>query len=117
MPPKGKRLDETQVAALKRWIENGAHLPPEKSTDAPLIATKARVITDADRAFWSFQPPQHSQRALSDPWIRQPLDRPVLARIRERGLEPAARAHDADQRRVEDDQSRHEEERCRDRRR
>jgi hypothetical protein len=94
MPPKGERLKPEQIASLKQWIDRGAHWPLNKELGAgPTAAVtseaaKARVITEADRAFWSFQPPHHSA-APDDPWCRQPLDRLVLARLKRKGLAPS----------------------------
>ncbi len=96
MPPKGKRLDPVEVASVKKWIDLGAHWPAAKTAEEPEAAVtpvKAMVITDQDRAFWSFRPPQRSTRAtVKDPWCRQPLDRLVLARLREKSLTPTTEA-------------------------
>ena len=90
MPPKGKRLEPAEVAAVKQWIDLGAHWPASKGPEETVAPVKAMVLTDRDRAFWSFQPPHRSERALQDAWCRQPLDRLVLARLREKELTPSA---------------------------
>jgi len=92
MPPKGKRLNPEEIASIKRWIDGGAHWPQSKE---PETATAPRVltITNKDREFWAFRAPRKQPAAgPADGWARQPLDRFVLARMRERELTPAAEA-------------------------
>ena len=90
MPPKGKRLTDQEIAVLKKWIDRGAHWPgAEPTAPAEIIPTKSKVITDADRAFWSFQPPKRGS-ALADPWVRQPVDAFILEGLREKQLTPSA---------------------------
>jgi hypothetical protein len=61
---------------------------------ADASGTKHRTITDADRAFWSFQP----VKEVSPPnpndskWCRNDIDRFVLARLEAEGLTPAPEA-------------------------
>ncbi len=99
MPPKGDPLKPEQIAAIQRWIDNGAHWPvsgkPE-AEDAPRTeaAPSGRVITDADRNFWAFQVPKRSRAAIPEPtdWPRQPLDFFIASRQAQNGLTPAAEA-------------------------
>ena len=93
MPAKGERLTEEQITALKRWIDAGAHWPASSATPADGPLTGGRV-TDRDREFWAFQPPRRHAAAISGDiaWVRQPLDRFILARLREQGLEPSPEA-------------------------
>lgn len=98
MPPKGKRLEPRQIAALKLWIDRGAQWPEGKAAEEPVVAAaqsaRGKVITEKDRAFWAFQPPRTAGPGLqSDPWCRQPLDRLVLARLREQSLAPSPAAN------------------------
>jgi mono/diheme cytochrome c family protein len=76
MPPAASRrsLTPAQIALLKRWIDQGA---PWKEQ-------------------WSFQPPvKPKPPALKDAasvnpaWLRNPIDRFILARLEEKGLAPA----------------------------
>jgi mono/diheme cytochrome c family protein/cytochrome c553 len=96
MPPKGDRLKPEEIAALKRWIDRGAHWPAAQASNEPANEAPAATttISDKDRAFWSFQPPRRRAPALSDDtsWSRQPIDRFILTRLRERGLEPSPEA-------------------------
>ncbi len=74
MPPEvsQKTLSDEQIDLLKRWIEQGA---------------------DWDQ-HWSFKPiDQPAPPAVVDEaWIRDPLDRFVLARLEDAGLTPAGEA-------------------------
>ena len=95
MPPEG-RLKKEEIAALAAWVKMGAPWPgaqaavrpePTKDEDSPLF-------TEEEKNFWSFQP-------VADPpvpavtnsnWARSDLDRFVLARLEEKGLQPAPTA-------------------------
>lgn len=84
MPPSGILKDD-EIRDLGEWIEQGAVWP-----DAPVKTGKRFRITADQRAFWSFQ----AIRAPSIPvpknaaWARTPVDRFILARLEEKGLEP-----------------------------
>ena len=90
MPPKGK-LSAEAVAALTRWIRQGAPWPrTETQVRAPSSSREFR-ITPKDRAFWSFQP-------IADPppppvrdsaWPRMPIDHFALSKLEANGLKPA----------------------------
>ncbi|MBK1832677.1 PSD1 and planctomycete cytochrome C domain-containing protein [Roseibacillus ishigakijimensis] len=77
MPPPEEKshvkpLTEEEKNLLKEWIEQGAEY----------------------EAFWSFEPPRESEPPavqLSD-WATTPIDRFVLARLEEKGLQPSERA-------------------------
>ncbi len=97
MPPSGK-LPPAVIAAMTRWIEQGAPWPEEKAS-----ATGARtaVIMPADRAHWAFQPlrkaPElsgkdpHASPLEIDRWILE-IDRSIQAGWKSRNLQPAAPA-------------------------
>ena len=72
-PPKtGKVLTARQKALIKRWIEQGA----------------------AYEAHWSFVTPVRPElpRVKNQPWVRNPIDQFILARLEREGLKPAAEA-------------------------
>jgi hypothetical protein len=72
-PPKTKRkLTEAQKETLKRWIAAGAEYQPH----------------------WSFIAPKRPQLpAVKDAgWVRNPVDRFILAELEKRGLQPAPEA-------------------------
>ncbi len=77
MPPKGGRLDDGQVAILRRWVEEGAVWPDNDP-----------------RAHWAFRAPvRPSVPALSRAgWALNEIDAFVLARLDREGLEPRPEA-------------------------
>ncbi len=102
MPPKGERLKPEQIAAIQRWIDNGAHWPSSGKPEAkiaakPASATSGKVITDKDREFWSFKIPQRSRPAVTakTDWPRQPLDFFIASALAKDGLAPAPEASPA----------------------
>jgi mono/diheme cytochrome c family protein len=95
MPPAGK-LPAEEIAALEAWVERRAPDPRDADTVAAVQAKEAIDWTKA-REWWSFRP-------LSSPpipavqnsaWPAGDLDRFILARIEQAGLQPSA---DADKR-------------------
>ncbi len=84
MPPKGDRLGDAQVQILSQWIDAGAQLPGAKEA-----AGELRIKTD----HWSFQPVKRLDPQLSDGHFgNNEIDGFVLAKLRERGLEPSPKA-------------------------
>ena len=79
MPPPeaGERLKPEQIAALKKWIEQGAEYAPHwafvkpKQAKTPEIAATSRV--------WKS-------------WPRNPIDHFILARLEKEGLTPSPEA-------------------------
>jgi hypothetical protein len=95
MPPKGEPLKPEQILVLRNWIERGAHFPESKEKHQetePLM--KGMIVTDHDREFWAFQKPQHHEPKLASDssWPRQPIDRFILGRLQERGIQPSEEA-------------------------
>ncbi|MFO0911228.1 MAG: PSD1 and planctomycete cytochrome C domain-containing protein, partial [Isosphaeraceae bacterium] len=88
MPPDGQ-LPEAQRAALKKWVELGAPWP-----NGPAATPVARPkITDADRAWWAFQPVKRAHPPLAGQgWARNPIDRFVAQRLEAEKLTPAPEA-------------------------
>ena len=72
MPPEGKRLSESEVAALRSWIDAGAEYAPH----------------------WSFQPIQRREvpRAKDVAWLRQPIDAFILSKLENNQLHPTPAA-------------------------
>jgi hypothetical protein len=74
MPPPAtkKALSAEQKAMLGRWIAQGAEYEPH----------------------WSFQPPRRPEppAVANESWIRNPVDRFILARLESEGLAPAVEA-------------------------
>ncbi|MBI5800243.1 MAG: PSD1 domain-containing protein [Verrucomicrobia bacterium] len=84
MPPK-RALGSEEVAALEQWVKLGAPDPREG-----VAVAKSGVDPAAVRKHWAFQPLTHPQPPAAKPnaWSQQPLDRFVLARMQQQGLQP-----------------------------
>ncbi len=83
MPPKGQRLSREQVGILRAWIDQGADWPG--------------TADDGDRRnWWSFmplvRPALPKQFADDGSRARNPIDRFILAKLREKGLAPSPEA-------------------------
>jgi hypothetical protein len=77
MPPKGARLTDREVAALRQWIQDGAVWPE-----------------DAARRHWAFiKPARPALPSVShERWVRNEIDHFVLARLEKEGLSPQREA-------------------------
>jgi hypothetical protein len=82
MPPKGERLSAAQVQVLRQWIDAGAPWP------------EALAGEDPKRRHWAFRPPVRPPLppVQDADWVRNPIDRFVLARLEKEGLTPSAEA-------------------------
>jgi mono/diheme cytochrome c family protein len=78
MPPKGPRVSSKEVALLRRWIDEGAKAPGNEV---------GQVIQEKNR-HWAFHPIQRpSLPAVKDArWVRNDIDRFILARLEKEGL-------------------------------
>jgi mono/diheme cytochrome c family protein len=73
MPPadSGYALTDRQIDLLRRWIDQGAKWDTH----------------------WAYAPPARPELpAVNDQWVRNPIDRFVLARLEREGLKPSAEA-------------------------
>ena len=89
MPPDGKLSDE-QIESLKTWIAAGAHF--DTTSTAPTETASSDPVWKAEqREFWAFQPvTRPALPAVRDgAWTRSPIDYFVLAKLAEKGLQPA----------------------------
>ncbi len=89
MPPAGK-LPPAVLADFETWVRQGA-------PDPRVIATASKptgIDLEAGKQFWAFQPPHARELppVKHAGWPRQRLDRFLLARLEQAGLEPAAPA-------------------------
>jgi cytochrome c553 len=117
MPPQGKKLTESERAALARWIKEGLPFPgaeadapaatkgvnsgngadagsKELSAAGPPIRTTKGVVP-ADRNYWFFQRPVEPKVPAGGTlagWGANELDRFVAARLEAAGLTPAPEA-------------------------
>lgn len=83
MPPKGERLSVEQVGVLRAWIDQGVDWPGAADNSDPLD-------------WWSLRPlnrPVMPRLSLEDEArTRNPIDRFILAKLREKGLTPSPEA-------------------------
>lgn len=84
MPKGAPPLTDDQVAALRRWIDDGAHWP------AGLLL---EVKESANERWWSLEPLAHPPVPVVDsPWPRTPVDAFVLQKLHARHMQPSAEA-------------------------
>jgi len=78
MPPEGQPLSQSQIDLLRKWITTGAVSPADENPDAD------------PRDHWAFRPPRRNvpEQTHRDPWVRNPIDAWIAARLAERGLSP-----------------------------
>ncbi|MFG0263766.1 MAG: PSD1 and planctomycete cytochrome C domain-containing protein [Rhodopirellula sp. JB055] len=86
MPPRGQLPDDV-LADFKRWIEMG--LPDPRVRES--ITVETEIDLESGRDHWAFHKPQPQglpevQRAA---WAKSDVDRFVLAKLEDNGLEPA----------------------------
>ena len=87
MPPSGP-LKPAQIEALAKWIEVGAPWPEDAAAYSPAAAFDLEA---RKRAHWAWQP----VRVIAPPqvqntrWPLNPVDRFLLAKLEEKGLQPA----------------------------
>ena len=88
MPPKGKKLADEQIAALTKWVKQGAPWPGQ---DATAAAKPRGKITNEDRQWWAFQPVRESKvpNPADGGWARNPIDKFIFARLKAEGLKPS----------------------------
>ena len=93
MPPSGK-LKPTEIAVLVEWVKQGAFWPNEKPTTVTRTPEGSYDFKTIRATHWAY-------RALGKPkqptvkrteWIRQDIDRFVLARLEATGLSGAPAA-------------------------
>jgi len=88
MPPKKPKLPDALLADFEKWIDLGA--PYGKAlVEGKDAAKKPLTVTEGDRDFWAFrrlaaiEPPKEE-----DAWAKSEIDRFILAKGREHGLDP-----------------------------
>jgi Protein of unknown function (DUF1553)/Protein of unknown function (DUF1549)/Planctomycete cytochrome C/Concanavalin A-like lectin/glucanases superfamily len=96
MPKNGAKLDGGIVADFEKWVRMGAPDPRDKAL------TAAEASKDMDwtqvlklrKQWWSFLPVTHPSppAVKNEVWSQHPVDRFVLKKMEDAGLEPAKRA-------------------------
>jgi hypothetical protein len=91
MPPKKPKLSDEVIASFVKWVDLGAPGMPE---------TKGAggAVTAAARRHWAFQPVKKAAppAAARTDWVRNEIDAFVLAKLEERGWQPAPQASRAE---------------------
>jgi hypothetical protein len=82
MPPAGAPLTGDEVALLRHWIDSGAEFPAAGATAKP------------KSTHWAFQPVKRPEppAVKQDTWVRNGIDRFVLARLEKEGWTPSPEA-------------------------
>ncbi len=93
MPPKNK-LPDAEVAILTEWVKLGAPWPDDTTAVVPTTKATERAFTADEKAFWAFQPVrmQEPPAVKNAGWVRNPIDRFILAKVEAAGLKPTAEA-------------------------
>ena len=86
MPPD-RKLPESAIVDIQRWIQLGAHDPREESAN---LSAAAMNIQNASHN-WSFQPIGASKllSVHNSDWPTSPLDFFILAKLEQSGLRPS----------------------------
>ncbi len=84
MPP-GTPLSEREIAALAKWIQQGAFDPRGATPAAAANSSKPTAL------HWAFQPVKNPGLPLvkNIAWCKTPVDRFILAKLEAKGLQPA----------------------------
>jgi cytochrome c553 len=92
MPPSGK-LSAEEIDLFVKWVEMGAP-DPRVASGAPKPRRSAFEITEQDRQHWAFQPvqPGPPPQVEDTAWVKDDIDRYVLAKLHQAGLSPAPAA-------------------------
>ena len=95
MPPRG-RLSDQQVADIRKWIEIGAPDPRDRELVAPIETPLDpwRDPTGKGREHWAYVPMADVvPPSVENPaWCRNDVDRFILAKLEDAGIEPAPEA-------------------------
>ncbi len=96
MPAGGAKLSNLVIADFEKWIRMGAPDPRNKAPTAEELteATSWESVFEERKKWWSLQPVRRVElpAVKNTRWSEHPVDRFVLARLEEHGLQPAARA-------------------------
>jgi cytochrome c553 len=90
MPPKGK-LPQAVIDDFRKWIQMGAPDPRVTKVNADI---RTAIDINKGREFWAYQPllRRDPPQSPGDSWARTPIDRFVIAKLKERNLKPVADA-------------------------
>ncbi len=85
MPLELDPLDDEAIALIRRWIAQGANVPPNE---------KIQPAEPKRSSHWAFQPLQTVEPPPTRhaDWVRNPIDRFIAARLEAAGLAPSPEA-------------------------
>jgi len=85
MPPKGDRLTDAQINDIVAWVKMGA---PDPRRARP--AVESSTTGGEGRNHWAFQPVVKSAPSpmTNESWVKNDIDRFVLAKLQENGMKP-----------------------------
>ena len=88
MPKDEEPLAAAQIALIRAWIDQGAPWP-----DAAGTVTAADAAPE-EAKHWAYRPPARTAppEVRGAEWVRNPIDRFVLARLEKEGLKPSPEA-------------------------
>ncbi len=95
MPKDRPQLPESVIADFARWVDAGAVDPRDQpqsvSPAAPNDSTGFAATIQARKEWWSFRPVRMPAipSVTNTAWSDHPVDRFLLAKMEERGLQPA----------------------------
>ena len=91
MPPDTK-LEPTTIAHLEKWVNEGAHWPGyDDKPSARIEEPQPKEFTDAQKAFWSFQPLGEitPPNVNDETWLQNDIDRFVLSKLEQNHIKPS----------------------------
>lgn len=92
MPPKesGKKLPDSVIADFELWVRSGA---PDPRSDLP--KAKKKYDPSAAQDWWAWKPRKQivPPQMEGSAWIKDPIDRYILAALKREGMQPAAQAN------------------------
>ncbi len=91
MPMGGQRLTSAQVGLLRAWIDQGAAWPEEDPSAEQAASTETKRPKSRH---WAFNPPvlPSLPAVNSEAWVKNPIDRFVLAKLEAEGVDPSPEA-------------------------
>ncbi len=86
MPPDGK-LSPSDIEVLRTWIAGGAYDPRVAELRAPATGDQPQAVASD---LWSLRPVEAAEvpNVGDDSWVRNDIDRFILAKLSERGMSP-----------------------------
>lgn len=89
MPPKDKKLPDSQIEDIKKWIDMGAPWP-----EAEIVqAKKSGEFTDEEKGWWAFQPLKEvTPPKIEGARVANPIDQFIAEKIQAAKLSQAPQA-------------------------